>query len=142
MRWPDLLAGLEAELILDLPDFLVKAGTWLAAPNVDAVHLQVAKETAQGYGFAGYTLYIDLFVRVAAGEPHLVGYRKLDEYQQVIEQRLKEFSRVTPGVTSIFGLSWEQDGGAFVPTFASRLTALATCITDSNFCGGCAPLVI
>jgi hypothetical protein len=142
MRWPELLEHLEAELTLDLPDFLVKAGTWAFAPNVDTVHLQIAKEAPQGMGFTAYTLHIDLFVRVDAGEPHLVGYRKLDEYQQVIEWRLRKLHRDTPGVIKHHVVSWESDGGAFVPTYACRLTTQIICITDDSFCGGSAPLVI
>lgn len=142
MRWPDLLEGLATDIKAVLPDFVVEAGTWGIAPNVNAVHIALAKDTPQGMGFSSYTLHIDLFVRVAAGDPHLAGYHKLDEYQQVIEYRLKEFAQATGEVINIKHQSWEPDGGAFVPTYASRLTTLVTCLTDEHFCSASEPLVI
>lgn len=142
MRWPDLLAGLADALKTCLPDFVVVDGTWAKVPSVDAIHLQLKRETPAGHGFRHFLILIDVFCREAAGTTDRQAYTRMDQHQLLVEQMIEAFKASHGTVTGVSIQAWEPDGGAFRPTWAARLSVQFTCIVTDDLCGGASALPV
>ncbi|OQX16148.1 MAG: hypothetical protein BWK73_04605 [Thiothrix lacustris] len=120
-----MLTAIGDRIAVALPTFVVKVGYWAREPNVSSVYLSLGREDYAPRE-RKLTLHIDLFHRAAAGTDDASCYRELELYQQQIEDESLDWLQQQTGVIVAEIKSWEQSGGAFVPTYGSRLTLTVT----------------